>query len=581
MFTMIKYCSLLAATTLLLFYIPLLISANTDLIDGRFALFMDERITFDGVHKIINPDEFSDLLLAIFVGDDHRYGRSLWNSLAIASIIPSNLFGESGQIVASRMLQIILIFASYCIISFGVLRNWILRYTLLIVVLSIPFSAYFLTIPKPEPLQLLFVSIFFYYYIKSHAAFSWYWIFLGLAFGTKVLLLPILPIFAIFSLITAIKRDTLFTPIKSLSTAVFAFSIGLSIAIPLLLPLVVLCSIGCYSFYRVYTQNILKKSTIIIFTFAYFCLIFYICFGSIKTWLSSTIFNTTHGSDRASVNIFSWFDFFIKDWMVSPYYVNIVFIVLIFLYISIQYISIISKKSFFFSDKAVAIIILITGIFLNLTIMLFTNRLWGLYLFPGSIITIFGMLILIDKNISNEPSSTRVYPFFINRYLGYLIIFMIQFIAMFYWLPSTVTELRQYSSRTSKTEYLEQYSSYLKYTDFLAQNVADRDQPLFVMLSPWLFPPARNDHYEIVEFYGPFNHWHQEPDVIIFSKINTPFGGTLPKDSPLYNDFLSARKNYQIHVVAKSGTCMKSPCYQREMVLPNGGELLKKVIEVR
>ena len=571
-----KYFSLSASIIFLIFYIPLLISANTDLIDGRFALFMDERITFDGVQRIITPGGFTEFLLAVFDGGDHRYGRSLWNSLAIVSIIPNNLLGEGGQIVASRMLQIILILASYSIISFGLLQSWILRFTLLVVVLLIPFSTYFMTIPKPEPLQLLFISIFFYFYIKSSTGFSWYWVFLGLAFGTKISLLPILPLFVILSLIVSSKWSTSLVSIKSVSTAVFAFSLGLSIAVPILLPFVLLCSTGCYGIHRFYMQNILKKSIITIFTFGYFCLVFYICMGPIKTWLSSTILSTTHGSDRASINILSWFEFFVDHWMVSPYYINIIFLSLIVLYLILQSIDLMSKKSFFVSDKTTAMVILIAGIFLNLTIMLFTNRLWGLYLFTGSIIAIFGMLILIDKDISDEPSADEGCIFYITRYLGYLIIFMLQFIAIYYWLPNVVNELRQYSVRTSKSEYLQQYSSYQEYSTFLEHYVSDSDQPLFAMFSPWLFPPLSNDRYEIVEFYGPFNDWHKEPDIIIFAKINTLTGGTWSKDSPLYENFLKSRENYQIHVIEKNDTCLKSPCYQREMILPNGGELLTK-----
>lgn len=67
-------CLCLLVLSALIYYS---IAANFDLTAGRFSLFMDERITFDGVKKILHPDGFRSFIGSV-VGGDQRYGRSLW-----------------------------------------------------------------------------------------------------------------------------------------------------------------------------------------------------------------------------------------------------------------------------------------------------------------------------------------------------------------------------------------------------------------------------------------------------------------------------------------------------------------------
>ena len=140
--------------------------ANMDLASGRFALFMDERITFDGVKNILHPEGVKSFILSVVDGGDHRYGRSLWNSIAIFAAVPERLFGDLGQIVSARLLQYFLIVASIVVITFGILRSWLLRFVLITALLSVPFTAYYSTMPKPEPLQLFFLALFTYFFIK-------------------------------------------------------------------------------------------------------------------------------------------------------------------------------------------------------------------------------------------------------------------------------------------------------------------------------------------------------------------------------------------------------------------------------
>ena len=139
--------------------------ANLDMIDGRFALYMDERITFDGIKRILHPAGIKDFIFAVAHGSDHRYGRILWYAQAFFSYLPERLFGDSGQIIAGRVWQTLLIMASCSIWIFGIIRTDWLRIVMALTLLSIPYTSYYMTMPKPEPLQIFFLSYFCYYFI--------------------------------------------------------------------------------------------------------------------------------------------------------------------------------------------------------------------------------------------------------------------------------------------------------------------------------------------------------------------------------------------------------------------------------
>ncbi|MCF8340034.1 MAG: hypothetical protein K9I82_03585 [Chitinophagaceae bacterium] len=87
--------------------------AVTDLSKNAYWLFMDERISYDGILKIYRPTSFQSFLDSIFFGGDLRYGRLFWNLNALISYIPYLIFGEHGQIIATRISQMIFLFLAY------------------------------------------------------------------------------------------------------------------------------------------------------------------------------------------------------------------------------------------------------------------------------------------------------------------------------------------------------------------------------------------------------------------------------------------------------------------------------------
>jgi hypothetical protein len=552
----------------------LVVLANSDLTAGRFALFMDERITFDGVKRILHPNGVIEFLGSILHGGDQRYGRSLWNSMAIFSFIPEKIFGESGQIIASRMLQFFLIFTSYCIVAFGHLRSWFLRFVLLVAMLSFPFSDYYMTMPKPEPLQLLFLAIFCYFFIKNNAEFSWYWIFAGLAFGTKISTLPAILVFISIPLAVKIRTESFSSYKKPLVNAAVAFVLGLAIAVPIL-SIPVLMSLGGY-----YTFNWLSKkfnlnnmSRISLATMM-IILIFFASRRNLKVWLSYTFFNTTHGADQASINVLSWLNYFFDEWLVAPHTIGLVFSSAILVYLLFHGIQLLKSKNLYIDKKMTVFAVIMAGLALNIAIIISAKRLWGFYLYPGTMLLVIGTIILIDLNISEARKSDNELFLRFNKLAGYFISLFFLVVSGLYWMPKTSEGLKKLSLRTSTTEYALQYASYKKFTDFLNHYKIDGGKRLRVMFTPSLFPPNSSDKFEIVEFWGPFVEWGEKPDIIIFGVENTPRGKPTPKDSPNYHDFLIEREGYAAYVVNKEATCQNTPCFVRELELPNGGEIL-------
>lgn len=101
--------------------------SNIDLSKYSYALFMDELITFDGVFNIIHSENILDFFKNVLHGNDHRYGRSVWNVMAIFSFLPEIFFSEQGQIIAGRVVQVLFLVSSFLILVTTFVNNWLCR----------------------------------------------------------------------------------------------------------------------------------------------------------------------------------------------------------------------------------------------------------------------------------------------------------------------------------------------------------------------------------------------------------------------------------------------------------------------
>ncbi|MES2356523.1 MAG: hypothetical protein V4568_19405 [Pseudomonadota bacterium] len=569
-----KFLPSFACVITLCIFIYWAIAANIDLSMGRFALYMDERITFDGVKKILHPDGLRSFFWAITNGGDQRYGRSLWNSIAAFSFLPERLWGDSGQIIAGRMLQVFMLAATCFIFLFGFLRNWYLRLVLMVAILAMPYSDYYMTMPKPEPLQLFFLAIFCYYFFRNKLELGWYWIFAGLAFGTKISTLPALVVFAAASFIAHLKYGSTVPLGKSIKIALSRFFYGLAIAVPILLTPVLLTVGGYHLFLRIkekfrlnlISQGVLVSLGVIVISLA--------SRKPVKSWVNNTFLSTKHGADQASVNALSWINYFFEKWLIAPEAVGIVFIIGVLIYISAIASMELSKPGINFHKKIAALTITLSGITLNLAIFFGAQRLWGFYLYPGTVLMVAGMVILVDLYISDYSETSPQGFKRLQQVAGYSVATILFCIASFFWAPWTISNLQDLSNRTKSSEYTQQYATYKEIVKFLNDHNSISNKKLKVMYTPSLFPPDNSNNYEIVEFWGPYVEWDKSPDVIVFGPINTPRGTPTSPESPSYKSFLAEREGYSKHVTDKGANCQANPCFERELLLPNGGEIL-------
>lgn len=173
--------------------------ANQDNSEGRYLLFMDELISYDQTHRILQPHGGMDFLYQALDGDEHRYGRPMYWALSFFSAIPFHLFGESGLILSNRILLSLFTIASVILAALLILkivkRNYSLYFLFpLVLVPTLPYAS---SIPKPEPFLLFFLLLFILQFYLNRFRYGVYFLLLGVTFALKISTLP----FLLFALI--------------------------------------------------------------------------------------------------------------------------------------------------------------------------------------------------------------------------------------------------------------------------------------------------------------------------------------------------------------------------------------------
>jgi Na+-transporting methylmalonyl-CoA/oxaloacetate decarboxylase gamma subunit len=540
--------------TLIFLYLSIL--ANSDLLGGRHELFVDERITFDGVKKILHPINFKNFLWSILNGGDQRYGRILWNSIAFFAFIPDLIFGSSGQIFSGRILQSLLVISTCLVFSFGLLRTWLFRIILALSLYTLPYVDYYTTMPKPEPLQTLFLALFILFLFKYKFNFGWHYIFAGLAFGSKISTLFPLVAIILFSLYIYRFSSRNFR-VYLVTTGYFL--IGLAVAVPILILPILFIIFGFFITLKINREVNIKPQNflyLILLTITPI-LIFYNNF--IHAWLNGTFYNTSHGADRLSTGFIEWINYFLDVWFISPITLNIALITSLFIFL-------------FLGTSRFTFAVILSGFASIFGIFLFSHRLWGFYLYPGMVILIFGVLLAIE----NKFLVYRSYSF---RLLSFTasIIFLCLFlqIIFIYWMPNTIKNFYVLSARTKNQDYIFDSLSYAEAIETLGNLSREKGRPINVMYSPALFWAESTTNYTTEEFWGPYTRWSEPFDAVFLHRDSTPQGPKFPVDSPLYQSYLYEQQGYRDHVVFERGaSCNLKPCFYRASTMPNGGQIL-------
>lgn len=570
----IKIIEFVAFFIVALTFIYFLIPANRDLVNS-FSLFMDERISYDGVSNILQSKGISDFIWSISDGGDHRYGRIFWNSIALFVFLPEYFYGEFGQIFYTRMFQALILIISFFIITRTFIQNSFLRIFLFFCLLNIPFSHYYATMPKPEPIQLLFISIFLFYYRKLDMKLdSFYWIFIGLAFGAKISTLPLIIIFiipGIFKLIYFKDNQLL----EKYVNTFFYFVFGLVLAVPILALPVSLSFIFYFIIIKTFKLNIYRKISLI------FSIIFINLFTSLllffkhnittgfALWGGSTFLNTTHGSNDSDIGILDWFEYLFYGWFNAPA-VLLIFIFIMSTILIIRYIN--NSFSINFSQNSqIPVLLILAGIFSSLLIFLTVDRLWGFYLFINSVLILVGIFSIIEKNIFDKTFSNTF-----NNYLSKSLLLIFIITSIFFWVPNNYQEYNSLSKRTQSITYFRNYESYKQILNFIEQ-LPVNDKKYSITYDPSLFMLPQSPNYDVNLFWGYLVDWNKDIDIIILNKNHTPDADYVPALSSLdYESYIIEKEQYELLVNVNSSCKSSDICFEEVLKLSNKGVILLK-----
>lgn len=171
---------------------------NLQLLDNsniNFALAgHDEYLTVKEVYTILNPLSMKHFFMGIISGDVLYYGRIMFYTDAIIAFLPFKLFGITGLVYSIRLLHTFMVIVGLVLLSKTFLKDWKYRLLFYVATLILYYSAYFFMVPKPEPIQLLTLALFFYFFKKHNYQFGKHFILLGIAYGIKFNVLTILPL---------------------------------------------------------------------------------------------------------------------------------------------------------------------------------------------------------------------------------------------------------------------------------------------------------------------------------------------------------------------------------------------------
>ncbi len=314
----------------------------------------DEYLTVREVYSILNPLSWKHFFLAIIGGDILYYGRVVFYTDALFAWLPYKIWGLEGMVYAIRMTHSMWLLLGLLILNATFLKDKLHKLLFLFGSFGLYYTLYFIQMPKPEPLQLVFLALFVRGFIKKEFQFGLHFIWLGLAFATKVNALVILPFMFTIPVIYYWKRG-----LKSLFTQTLKgiawFFTGFVLGIPCLL---------LTPIQPVYLQTYLRK----------------------------TIFGSEKSYDDASLTAIDWIrsglggSYFGNQWMG---FVFISVLIGMFIFLIVRYVR---KK-----EMQSHLILIGMGLVFTLFIAFVTRRLWPHYMWTGYVFLWLGLILFVQS----------------------------------------------------------------------------------------------------------------------------------------------------------------------------------------
>jgi len=410
---------------LILGVLALTLWGNSNNLNPRY-LFIDEQITFYPIIKILNPSGIDEFLWLVSDGSDYRYGRILWNALALAALVPTKLFGESGQIIASREAGTAFLLLAYLLLTHTFMQRPAVRFAALLTFIVLPYNSYYMSMPKPEPIMLLCAAIFLYLYKKNDLSLGKpYWIFLGLAFGAKIsFLLPLLALTGTAVLMHFDDKKIATSSVAILKSA-FYIVLGFAIANPFFIPVFLAIGFALLLLWLISKLTGLPYVWVLALTFAIFISALLLpsfreyALGDLldlsgsrhafSEWTRATFLRINDGDAPNTENFRTWFRYLCQIILPSHPMIGFSYVIGIGIFLASQ-LQDFRKKNVSQNQSLMFILLLasIGGMLLLSPMLGVKNRLWGMYLFPGLIFVMLAFFLMIDTIEFNNPRSSNL-----------------------------------------------------------------------------------------------------------------------------------------------------------------------------
>jgi hypothetical protein len=520
-------------------YFVYVFHANTDLADGKYVLFMDEELVFSGVRKILHPPSAEDFVKNVVDGNDHRYGRILWTTSALASFLPERWFGETGQIIATRMIQATILWLAYLVFVTTFLRRWATRAVALLLLACLPSTAYYATMPKPEPLQLLFLALFLRPALSRRFVFGAYWFWLGAAFGAKISALPVVALSFVLALALPWIDLRGLRGSRDESAGRFALRPALG------------------RFFSRAKAHVLQRAPWVELAksggvfYAGLCFsVPILAYARHKQWLRWTFFKMGHPYDDPAVNWLTWMKFTLYDWLDVPPSLLLALGAMA-LGLAVFIVAICLRED---QDESPlwrhrlweSLAIGLFGAGMILAVAVRADRVWEFYLHPGAVLGVMGLVGVAEAGVclwsSGGPSASRRAA----ASGAWALLAGLVLTALVYRMPAAHADFLQLARRSQSPEHQRMLGEYHSLVRDLGQLSELLDRRLKVSYSARLLWPASTDRYEIAMHWAIFQGWDAQFDVVVAYRHEmwVPGGSIPPLGSTTHQKAMAARSQF-------------------------------------
>jgi len=500
--------------------------ANVEVSEGRYMLHADELVTFDGVKRVYREDSFKGKFDKI-IGPDQRYGRPVWYSALLSSFIGDSIAGEKGQIIATRLLFAAMTFISVVLLTLAIVKDRIWQIITIITGVTLPYMAYYATMPKPEPLVFLFLAGSLFCLCKRPNNIAFLFFFLGLAFGTKISVLP-----AIFTLggLSLLRYSVSYPMMKSMRATLksfLAFFTGWIIAVPILV------------------------------------------FGGkdgINSYLKQTWQNRTHGADADAVGIVDWMGYISNTAFFGEGRLITLLVIGFFSVLSIAPLLLLMSrapkkttyefvKKIIRSEEAIIAVVYLTGCGFLLSIVVSVSRLWGFYLLPGTLFILIAAIAGTESLLYQREIKNIRFKFGVLSVAAVAIA-----ITSFYGIKSSHNNFQLYANRSESDMHklkLEKFEYMQSFSNAVSEKISRRTENIF---NGSLWQPNTTEKARFSPVYGRYKGWKNPLDVIYLLDVDTNPALIMGRTAELDKLVTEA---YQLMVQHSDveGGCVEEPCY--------------------